>query len=180
PAQAQNFAPKDWAEEIVVDDEELPAAQQPLDTHQASRVVYPTEQVSSQPEPRIPYSPELELPLPAPTIFIPTNELAAGEPVTIRIKLPPHPARLCVKLWIQDRQSRSLLDGPRWLVDLIPDGAGQMEAMTQLIVPFGSVEIRFEAIAVDIYTQRESHKVTVDCVVVPPDLPNISLDDFED
>jgi hypothetical protein len=51
--------------------------------------------------------------------------------------------------------------------------------MTQLTIPFGSAEIRFEAIAVDIYSQRESHKVMVDCVVVPPDLPNISLDDFE-
>jgi hypothetical protein len=54
-----------------------------------------------------------------------------------------------------------------------------MEAMTQLTVPFGSVEIRFEAIAVDVYSQRESHKVTVDCVVVPPDSPNLSLEEFE-
>jgi hypothetical protein len=99
--------------------------------------------------------------------------------VTVRVKLPADSAHLCVKLWIQDRQSRSLLDGPRWLVDLLPDGSGELEAMTQLIVPFGSVEIRFEAIAVDIHTQRESNKITVDCMVVPPDLPNISLDEFE-
>jgi hypothetical protein len=72
-----------------------------------------------------------------------------------------------------------LLDGPRWLVDFLPDGSGDLEALTQLIVPLGSVEIRFEAIAVDIYTQRESHKVTVDCVVIPPDLPSLSLDEFE-
>jgi hypothetical protein len=64
-------------------------------------------------------------------------------------------------------------------MDLLPDGSGNLEAMTQLTIPFGSAEIRFEAIAVDIYSQRESHKVMVDCVVVPPDLPNISLDDFE-
>jgi hypothetical protein len=169
----------DWAGEIVVDDEEQSAPQQSIVRGDASGMSYPTEPLGWQPEPRIPSSPELELPLPAPTIFIPMSELPAGEPVTLRIKVPPHPARLCVKLWVQDRQSRSLLDGPRWLVDLIPDGAGQLEAMTQLIVPFGSVEIRFEAIAVDIYTQRESHKVTIDCVVVPPDLPNISLDEFE-
>jgi hypothetical protein len=64
-------------------------------------------------------------------------------------------------------------------VDLLPDGAGNLEAMTQLLIPFGTTEIRFEAIAVDIYSQRESHKVTVDCVVVPPDMPDFSLDDFE-
>ncbi|MEO8892016.1 MAG: hypothetical protein ABI417_10870, partial [Coleofasciculaceae cyanobacterium] len=120
-----------------------------------------------------------EMPIPAPTLVIPKNELAVGEPVVVRVKLPPHSVRLCVKLWVQDRQSRALLDGPRWLVDLLPDGAGQLEAMTQVVVPFGFAEIRFEAIAVDLDSQRESHKVTVDCAVMPPDLPNFSMDDFE-
>ncbi|MBD1807903.1 hypothetical protein H6F98_20965 [Microcoleus sp. FACHB-SPT15] len=169
----------DWtAQEIVVEDEEE-LTQQPEVKHDASGMAYPTEVVSSEPKPE-PLSPqELESPLPAPVLLVPTTELAAGEPVIIRIKLPPHPTRLCIKLWLQDRQSRSLLDGPRWLVDLLPDGAGNLEAMTQLLIPFGTTEIRFEAIAVDIYSQRESHKVTVDCVVVPPDMPDFSLDDFE-
>jgi hypothetical protein len=171
--------PIDWtAQEIVVEDEEE-LTQQPEVKHDASGMAYPTEVVSSEPKPE-PLSPqELESPLPAPVLFVPSTELAAGEPVIIRIKLPPHPTRLCIKLWLQDRQSRSLLDGPRWLVDLLPDGAGNLEAMTQLLIPFGTTEIRFEAIAVDIYSQRESHKVTVDCVVVPPDMPDFSLDDFE-
>jgi hypothetical protein len=169
----------DWADqEFVVEDEELPAPEKPVLRRDASGMVYPTGQFASQPEPGIVSPPQLESPLPAPTLFVPTSELAAGEPVTVRIKLPPHSARLCVKLWVQDRQSRSLLDGPRWLVDLLPDGAGKLEAMTQLTVPFGSVEIRFEAIAVDLDSQRESHKVAVDCVVLPPDLPDFSLDDF--
>ncbi len=171
--------PIDWtAQEIVVEDEEE-LTQKPEVKHDASGMAYPAEVVSSEPEPE-PLSPrELESPLPAPVLLVPTTELAAGEPVIIRIKLPPHPTRLCIKLWVQDRQSRSLLDGPRWLVDLLPDGAGNLEAMTQLLIPFGTTEIRFEAIAVDIYSQRESHKVTVDCVVVPPDMPDFSLDDFE-
>jgi hypothetical protein len=62
---------------------------------------------------------------------------------------------------------------------LLPDGAGQLEAMTQLVIPFGSAEIRVEAIAIDLDSQRESHKVAVDCVVLPPDLANFSLDEFE-
>jgi hypothetical protein len=176
-----------WAaQEIVVeDDEELFAPEpsvfpEPLAFREdKSERVYPSRQLSSQPKPKS-FSPrQVELPLPAPTLFIPKTELPAGEPVTIRAKVPPHSARLCIKLWVQDRHSRSLLDGPRWLVDLLPDGTGKLEAMTQLIIPFGAVEIRFEAIAVDLDSQRESHKVTVDCVVVPPDIPDLSLDEFE-
>ncbi len=182
PAQQPlvNLANKDWAaQEIVVEDEEFPALEQPQVRHDASGMPSQTRQLDPHPEPRNLSPQQLESPVPAPTIFVPTKELAAGEPVIVRVKLPLHSVRLCVKLWLQDRQSRSLLDGPRWLMDLLPDGSGTLEAMTQLTIPFGSAEIRFEAIAVDIYSQRESHKVMVDCVVVPPDLPNISLDDFE-
>ncbi len=182
PAQQPlvNLANKDWAaQEIVVEDEEFPALEQPQVRHDASGMPSQTRQLDPHPEPRSLSPQQLESPVPAPTIFVPTKELAAGEPVIVRVKLPLHSVRLCVKLWLQDRQSRSLLDGPRWLMDLLPDGSGELEAMTQLTIPFGSAEIRFEAIAVDIYSQRESHKVMVDCVVVPPDLPNISLDDFE-
>lgn len=186
----------DWAaQEFVVDedDEEPPLLEKPEVKPEASHKVFQTEplQPQAQPEPQPEPQPRVQLqreilsqrqlarPIPAPELSIPTNELAAGEPVTIRVTLPPHPARLCVKLWVQDRQSRSLLDGPRWLMDLIPDRTGEQEALTQLTVPFGSVEIRFEAIAVDIDSQRESHKVSVDCVVVPPDLPDFSLDEFD-
>ncbi len=176
----QGIANTDWAaQEFVVDDEDLPAPEKSMKRREASGMVYSTRQLDLQPEPAIPSPIQFESPLPAPDLFIPASELPAGEPVTVRVSLPPHPARLCVKLWVQDRQSRSLLDGPRWLMDLIPDRAGEQQALTQLIVPFGSAEIRFEAITVDIDSQRESHKVAVDCVVVPPDLPNISLDEFE-
>ncbi len=169
----------DWeSQEIVVEDEDLPEPEQTVVRDDASDMISPVQQLKPQPKSAILYPRQLNLPLPAPELFIPTSELAAGEPVTVRVKLPPHPARLCVKLWVQDRQSRSLLDGPRWLMDLIPDRSGELQALTQLTVPFGSAEIRFEAIAIDIDSQRESHKVAVDCVVVPPDLPNFSLDEF--
>jgi len=121
---------------------------------------------------------DLGTPLPTPELFIPTQELAAGEPLLVKIKLNPHSARLGVKLWVQDRQSRSLLDGPRWLMELSPNKAGELEALTQLVVPFGTVEIRFEAITVDLDSERESHKVSVDRIVVPPDLSDLSEDEF--
>jgi len=188
PEQARRFGvgDSDWAiEEIVVDDDdepvfvpEAPQVQVEMKIPNPEPVSVPKSQLQKS-RPQMPVPVKSETPIPAPTLVIPKNELAVGEPVVVRVKLPPHTARLCVKLWVQDRQSRALLDGPRWLVDLLPDGAGQLEAMTQVVVPFGFAEIRFEAIAVDLDSQRESHKVTLDCAVMPPDLPNFSMDDFE-
>jgi hypothetical protein len=63
-------------------------------------------------------------------------------------------------------------------MDLSPNKSGELEALTQLVVPFGTVEIRFEAITVDLNSERESHKVSVDRVVVPPDLSDFSEDEF--
>ncbi|MBW4574862.1 MAG: hypothetical protein KME08_06200 [Aphanothece sp. CMT-3BRIN-NPC111] len=131
------------------------------------------------PEPAFPSRLLEDKPLPPPELVVPTGELTAGQPVAIRVKLPPDSAHIYVKLWVQDRQSRSLLDGPRWLVDFSSNGSGTLEAMTQLTVPFGSLEIRLEAIAIDTTTQRESHKVTVDRVVVPPNVPSLWRDEFQ-
>jgi flagellar motility protein MotE (MotC chaperone) len=183
----KNWSAQDF-EFVVDDDDEQPSPEPPTPPMVKQKEVAPSVPPTPKPtpapsppaqsQPQPVYPRQVERPIPAPELSIPTHELVPGEPVTIRVKLPPHPARLCVKLWLQDRQSRSLLDGPRWLMDLIPDRTGEQEALTQLTVPFGSVEIRFEAIAVDIDSQRESHKVAVDCTIVPPDLPDFSLDEF--
>jgi hypothetical protein len=117
--------------------------------------------------------------VPRPDLQITPGELTAGQPVNVRVRLPDLLPRIFVKLWVTDRQTRSLLDGPRWLVDFLPNGFGELEAFTQLSVPFGSLEIRFEAIAIEMHTQRESHKASVDRGVVPPDLPVMSLDEFQ-
>ncbi|HBB33146.1 MAG TPA: hypothetical protein DC064_15435 [Cyanobacteria bacterium UBA9273] len=171
----------DWlAREIVVDDEPLPETEPTEVTSKVSAKISPGKPVVFPPSSGSPTQLELGPPPPAPVMFISTNELVAGEPILLRIKLPLHSARVGVKLWIQDRQSRSLLDGPRWLMDLLPNGSGELEALTQLLVPFGTVEIRFEAIAVDLDSDRESHKASLDCIVVPPDLPSVSLKEFEE
>ncbi|HEY9910083.1 MAG TPA: hypothetical protein V6D18_21015 [Thermosynechococcaceae cyanobacterium] len=118
-------------------------------------------------------------PVPTPDLHVTTGELVAGKPVNVRVRLPSLLPRLYVKLWISDRQTRSLLEGPRWLMDLLPNGHDALEATTQLMVPLGSLDVQFEAIAVEVQTQRESRKVTVDRAVVPPNLPTLSLSDFE-
>jgi hypothetical protein len=119
-------------------------------------------------------------PVPTPVLEVTTvGELVAGKPVNIRVRLPHIEPRIYVKLWVIDRQTRSMLDGPRWLLDFLPNSRGELEVLTQLTAPFGSLEVLFEAIAIEMHTQRDSHKVSVDRSVIPPDLPVVSLDDFD-
>jgi len=120
--------------------------------------------------------PEAKIPVPTPELKVPPGELISGQTINIWVKLPTTPTPHYVKFWLQDRQSRTLLDGPHWLMDFFADGFGNMEAMIQLTVPFGSVEIRLEAIAIDIHTQQESHKIGVERIVIPPNLPEVRLD----
>ena len=165
------------AQEVVVEAEEelLPSEAKP----QVSAEVEPSKRNVPSKELETPSSKNLDAPLPAPELIFPTEELVAGETITVCVKLPSYSEHLYVKLWLQDRQNRSLIDGPRSLLDFVPSSSGGLEVVTQLIVPLGSAEIRFEAITVDLYSQRESYKVVVDRVVVSPDLPNISLEEFE-
>jgi uncharacterized protein YuzE len=120
-----------------------------------------------------------EEPVPTPQIELPKGELIAGKSVCVIVKLPALTPRIYVKLWLHDRQTRSLLDGPHWLMNFLPNGLGELEVRTQLIVPFGCFEIQFEAIAIEMATQRESHKIIVDRMVMPPDLPTLSLDELD-
>ena len=171
------------AQEIVVDDESPSRDRrrtEPKPTAASSPAPAPDRRPHqpSSADQHSPYVLPADEPVPMPAMEVTAGELTAGKPVTIRVKLPNLLPRIYVKLWITDRQTRSLLDGPRWLVDFIPNGLGDLEVMTPLTVPFGSLEVRFEAIAVEMQTQRESHKVTIDRAVVPPNLPVVSLDDF--
>lgn len=120
-----------------------------------------------------------EEPVPTPQIELPKGELVAGKSVIVVVKLPALTPRIYVKLWLHDRQTRSLLDGPHWLMNFLPTGSGELEVRTQLTVPFGCFEIQFEAIAIEMATQRESHKIIVDRMVMPPDLPTLSLDELD-
>lgn len=105
--------------------------------------------------------------LPVPGLVLPEEELVMGQVIPVRVTLPSSSVPVYVKLWINDRQTRSLLDGPRWLIEFtLNQRLGVLEASTQLMVPLG-LEISFEAIAVDMQTQRESYKATVNRPVMP-------------
>jgi hypothetical protein len=154
--------------EIVVDDDPPPTTQQNhANANQSPNAAAETTSLAE------------DEPVPTPSLEVTSGELIAGAAVNIRVRLPQVNSRIYVKVWINDCQTRLLLDGPRWLVDFLPTGYGELEAITQLTVPYGSLEIRFEAIALEMQTQRESRKVTATRRIIPPDLPNLSLDEFD-
>ncbi|MBD1911511.1 hypothetical protein NDI52_16000 [Leptolyngbya sp. PL-A3] len=158
-----------WDEQEIVLDDELPPP-----------TLRNTLGFSAPPSPPIqPDALPEEEPLPTPQLRVTGGELVSGQRVEVTVQLPPTASRLGVKLWMQDLQSRVLLDGPRWVMNFLPNGHGNLEAWTTLTVPHGCLEVQFEAIAVELTTQRESHKASVDRPVVPPDLPTLSFDELE-
>ncbi|MEH2375827.1 hypothetical protein [Nostoc sp.] len=169
-----NIASAWLAQEIVLDDtySELEA--------EATRS-YPFEE---EEQPLLDLSPSFPIiaaatePLPIPQLHVPEGELIAGKSIIVRVVLPEVSPQVVVKLWLEDYQTRWLVDGPHLLTNLLPNALGGLEVMTQLNIPFGCLEIRLEAIALDLTTQQESHKVTILRTVVPPDLPSLQLDEL--
>ncbi|WP_071189536.1 hypothetical protein [Trichormus sp. NMC-1] len=131
-----------------------------------------------QEQPLVDISSPLLASLPTPQLFMPNGELVAGKSVKVRLELSEVWLGVAVKLWVEDYQTRGLLDGPHLLKDLRPTPWGNWEAVTHLVVPLGCVEIRVEAIALDQTTQQESRKVTLVKTVIPPDLPSMELDEL--
>lgn len=109
--------------------------------------------------------------VPKPEWIFPQGELVAGAPLPITLRLPAYPRRLAVKVWVTDIQSRTLVDRPRWLMNWTPTPEGDQTAFLQLQVPLGSIEARFEAIAVDLATQQESYKTSLIREIVTSPLP---------
>ncbi|BAY73638.1 hypothetical protein NIES25_00460 [Nostoc linckia NIES-25] len=174
PPINRNTASAWLAEEIVVDD-----TYSELDVDATeSYVLEGEEQLVSDLSHLLAISMEAIEPLPIPQLYVPEGELIAGKSVIVRVVMPEVARQLAIKLWVEDCQTRWLLDGPHLLTNLLPNSLGGLEVMTQLNIPFGCLEIRLEAIALDPVTQQESHKVTTVRTVIPPDLPNLELDEL--
>ncbi|WP_414621020.1 hypothetical protein [Calothrix sp. CCY 0018] len=114
--------------------------------------------------------------LPIPELYVQQGELISGKSLSVRVRLPEGNPHLAVKLWLEDCQTRHLLDGLHLLTNLTPNKNQQLEIITKLNVPFGCLEIRLEAVAINRSTQQESHKFTIQRTVIPPDLPAVQLD----
>ncbi|MFM7364256.1 MAG: hypothetical protein ACKO11_07115 [Cuspidothrix sp.] len=116
--------------------------------------------------------------LPIPQLYLPDGELVAGTSVVVRLELPQVLSSVAVKLWAEDCQTRSLLDGPHILSNFRSNAWGNRETAISLKIPFGCLEVRLAAIALDQTTLRESDRVAVIKTVIPPDLPTIELDEM--
>lgn len=109
--------------------------------------------------------------IPIPEIVIPTAEIVSGTPIMIIVRLPVLIPKFFVKFWIKDLQTRTIIDGPRWLLDFsaVPN-ANFIETRTNISIPLSSIDVAFEAIAIEAQTQRESHKTRIIRSVIPPNL----------
>ena len=116
--------------------------------------------------------------LPTPQLYLSEGELVAGTSVMVRVKLPEVSSSVVVKLWVEDYQTRSLLDRPHILPDLRSNAWGEGETAIYLKIPFGCLEIRLSAIALHHTTQQESDKFTIIKTVIPPNLPTIEMDEM--
>jgi hypothetical protein len=116
-------------------------------------------------------------PLPTPQLYVPEGELICGKFVRVRVLLDCGRPKIAIKLWVEDCQTRRILDDPCLLTNLLPTTSG-LEVTTQIHIPLGCLEVRIEAIAVDTANQQESHKATVVRTVIPEDLPTLQLDEL--
>lgn len=161
----------DWRVlEVVVDDE--PPEPEPEPRFDASGFPYPQKLATPIPAAQTPD--QAPRPVPTPEIIAPVGELLIGESVTVTVKLPAQEFSLYAKFWVKDCQTTAIIDGPRLLLDFSPNGQGELETLTRLTIPPGCCRVRLEAIAIDPLQEKESRKVSIDRVVVPPDTPDLS------
>lgn len=165
----------DWlAQEVVVEDTYISPSGDVIDNHYSGVQEEPVLDLSHTP--LLPDA--IAEPLPIPQLYVPDGELIAGSNIRVKVELPLVPPEIVIKLWMKDFQTRWLLDGPHLLAEFLPNNVGNLEVITQLNIPFGCVEILVEAIAYNPTTQQESHKVTVVRNVIPPNLPQLQLDEL--
>ncbi len=168
-SQISEPKPISWeAREFVVFDEPAPQGQKNVAAKK-------TSVVEAEVTPMTPYVLSADDVVPMPVIE-PPREIVAGKLVKVRVQLPELMPRIFVKIWVYDRQTYVILDGPRWITEFTANGLGNVQATAELEIPYGCMEIEFEAIAVEMQTQRESDKITVHRQVLPPSGPILPLD----
>ncbi|MGL5132730.1 MAG: hypothetical protein ACRC78_09390, partial [Planktothrix sp.] len=145
-------------EEIVVDDEPLESPGAFFPRRKNSKGIKPETPPTNQP---ISYILPEDQSVPDPQLEVLSTEIIAGRLVKLRVRLPDGLPRIYVKVWLFDRQTRTVVDGPRWLTEFSPNGFDQIETTLDLEIPYSSLEVLFEAIAVEMQTQRESNKITI-------------------
>lgn len=116
--------------------------------------------------------------LPTPQLYLSEGELIAGKSMIVRFELPIVLSNVIVKLWIEDYQTRTLLDDIHIVTDIHCTSWGTMEGVANLIVPYGCLEMIIGAIAYHQVTHQESNKVTILKKIIPADLPKMDFDEL--
>jgi hypothetical protein len=138
-------------------------------------VVYEEPVITPEAQPQPPELP----PLNPPILEVPGHDLTAGDLITLGIRLLPGGYRPYVKVWMNDLQTRRLIEEPRLLMQLTPNDRGELETFMRVQIPQGCLELQFAAIAIDMATLQESRKVVINRRIIPGELPTLSLDDFD-
>ena len=175
-AEAESVAPADAAE---AEPEFVPFAGEVViyaDEDPTLKALVMAQPVELEPSPEA--TAEAPTP-PMPSLVLPEGDLIAGQPILVTLRVPFHPNRLYLKVWITDPQTRTLADEPRQVMNLLPNGQGQLEGSLPLTVPLGCLEAWFEAIAIDMVTQQESYKASVSRAITLPGLTSPGLDEFQ-
>ncbi|NET40756.1 hypothetical protein [Okeania sp. SIO2B3] len=174
---SENFDETNWeAQEFVVEDEhdeQLDRQEKQWNDDLANISQSEDESISRQP-----YILPDDRPVPVPHLEVLAQEVVAGKDVKVRVQLPEGLPRIYVKIWVYDRQAQTIVAGPHWLTDFIPNGMGQVEVITELYIAYGCLEIKIEAIAAEVQTNRESHRAVIEHLVVPPPPPILPFDDL--
>ncbi|NEP38484.1 MAG: hypothetical protein F6K25_19840 [Okeania sp. SIO2G4] len=161
------------AQEFVVEDEQIEQQEKQWNDGLANVSQSEDESISRQP-----YILPDDQPVPVPHLEVLAKDVIAGKDVKVRVQLPEGLPGIYVKIWVYDRQAQTIVAGPRWLTDFIPNGMGQVEVITELYIAYGCLEIKIEAIAAEVQTNRESHRVVIEHLVVPPPPPILPFDDL--
>ena len=104
-----------------------------------------------------------------PALDVPEQELVAGEWIAIKVRVPAGDYQPYVKVWMNDLQTRTVIDAPRLLMQFIPNDNDELETLMRVQVPKGCLELQFAAISVDMTTLQESRKVIQNRRVLPPE-----------
>ena len=115
-----------------------------------------------------------------PILDVPMQELVAGEWIAIKVRVPPADSyQPYVKVWMNDLQTRTVIEAPRMLMQFTPNDANELETLMRVKVPTGCLELQIAAIAVDTTTLQESRKVVQNRRVMPPDSSLSMFDDWD-
>ena len=114
-----------------------------------------------------------------PILDVPDQELVAGEWIAIKVRVPANSYQPYVKVWMNDLQTRTMIDAPRLLMQFIPNDHNELETLMRIQVPTGCLELQFAAISIDMTTLQESRKVIQNRRVMPPDESSSIFDDWD-